>query len=170
MRTTSMVLVLFVLACGCGAPTTTTQDAGAADGAKAPVLDGSYAFLAKRVQFSTQTSGGGAMPGDNLSIFITDGCTGFGDRSVTLGLFSLDHRALTPGVVTIERSTATTSASVSYSASGASQNAVSGTVTMEVVDFQTLSNNRGSFNVRFYQPDGGVPTLSGTFDGRYLCQ
>jgi len=133
------------------------------------VLDGSYAFLAQKVLFSTQTSGGGAMPGDNLSINISEGCTGFGDHSLNIGLYSLDHSTLKPGVITIERSTATTSASVSYSNRGASQNAMSGTVTMEVVDFQTLSNNRGSFNVRFYEPDGGVPSLSGTFDGRYVC-
>jgi hypothetical protein len=149
---------------------------GGGSSAQAPTLTGDYAFDAGTVLSSSQTSGGGQTPGDNLHVGIEEGCSGFGDRTLALDLYSRDHSMLAAGTYPVELPSSGTGgnlfANVSltdFSGGTPQYDAVSGTVTMDAVDFASLQNNRGSFQVQLGFVDGGSSALSGTFDGRYLC-
>ena len=158
----------FGVACG-GPLLATSGDAGS--GYAAPVIEGPYAFNAQTVLGSSQTSGGGATVGDNLYLKISEGCGAFGNRAISIDLYSLDKSPLKAGTINVERST-NGYAAVSYrndAVSGSSRQAISGSVVMNVVDTTTIQNNRGSFNVKVAEPDGGRSLLSGSFDARYLC-
>jgi len=137
---------------------------------------GAYGFDAGGVYPSTQTSGGGQMPGDNMHVSIAEGCDVFANRSVSLDLYSRDHSMLAAGTFMVERPSSGTAgnlfANVSYSDTGSTLvqlSASSGTVTFDDLDFASLSNNRGSFSVQLDLDDGGTSPLRGSFDGRYLC-
>jgi hypothetical protein len=176
MTTHSGLAFLMLSFFACGTVTPPTVDAG--PGVPRPSIQGALAFDAGSAQASTQTSGGGATAGDNLSLFISDTCAGLSDQKITIYLGSRDHTKLAAGSFTVETTSSGTAANkfanVDYSdyRGGASTivGAKSGTVTMERIDFDSLSNNAGKFDVQLLLRDGGLSQLSGSFDTRYLCR
>ena len=177
MKTSVLFFGVVLAACSGGAPILPIVDAG--PGIPRPVVEGGYGFDAGLVLESSQTSGGGAQPVDNLSISVEEGCGGsLSDRSVSISLYSRDHSKIAAGAIPAERQSSGTAsgnffANVTYQDFGTPillLSAKSGTVTMTTVDFDKLQNNAGSFEVMLDLPDGGSSRLAGSFDGRYLCR
>lgn len=170
MKTLPMLMIATCAACGGGSP---VADAG--PGISKPLIQGAFAFDAGVVGESTQVSGG--MPGDNLSIFVRSGCGGGpADLTLTISLYTHDHSKLSAGAITVEARSSGTAGNVFGNVdyrddrgSPISLSAKSGTVTMDTVDFDSLSRNAGRFDVQLDLRDGGTSQLTGTFDGRYLC-
>jgi len=161
---------LFLVGCSGSGGGGTGGGGGGGVSYPAPSVVGTYGFDAGFVGPSTQT-GGGATAGDNMSVGVEEGCTGSGNKTVNLQVFSRDHSMLTAGTFQISNS-ANLFASVSYSdfgSPGAQLSASSGQVVFDNIDFASLGNNRGSFSVQLDLDDGGTSPLNGTFDARYLC-
>ena len=167
-----MMLLVTCAACG----SSSGVDAG--PGIPRASLQGPLAFDAGLVLESTQLSGG-ATPGDNLSLSIQSGCGGgLSDLEVSLSLFARDHSKLKAGAITVEARSSGTAGNVfanveyqDFRGTGSiSYSAKSGTVTMDTLDFDQLSNNAGHFEAVMDMRDGGTTQLSGSFDGRSRCQ
>ncbi len=169
MRPVLMVCVASVTLAACGS-SGGTADAG--ELINAPTMQGPHAFVGQQTLASTQTSGGGAHPGDNLSLTIGNTCGGgFPDQEVQISLFTADNSALTAQTYTIAAGSNLVRLSYNDRRPGGRElSAISGTVVMHNVDFTALQNNRGSYQVTLSETDGGTSSLSGTFDGRYLCR
>lgn len=170
----AVAAVVTVAFSACGGPGG-ASGGGSANSGK-PTLEGALAFDAGSAQYSTQTSGGGFTGGDNLSIRIGEGC-GSGDRSVSLSLYSRDHSTIKAGTITVERRNASTGGNLfanvghdDFSGTPVLLDAVSGTVTLDAVDFSALRQTKGSFDVVMELKDGGTSPLKGTFDLSWLCR
>lgn len=99
-----LATVMMALGVACGAPISSTgADAGSVYAA--PVVEGPYAFNAQTILGSTQISGGGSVADNNLHLTLSEGCGAFGDRSVSIDLYSLDKAPLKAGTINVERST-----------------------------------------------------------------
>ena len=139
-------------------------------------LTGALAFDAGLALVSTQTAGGGAVEGDNLTVTISACMSGLSDRTVWIELHTRDHSRVTTGGIPIEVPNAANGGNlfalldyrdtrpgfVSYSAK-------SGTVTMDTIDLDNLSNNAGHFEAVIDLNDGGISALAGRFDANGQC-
>lgn len=169
------VVAVLSMAPACGGGGSSSSGGGSGTSNK-PTMTGQYAFDAGFLSASTQT-GGGASAGDNFSIIIGDSCDFDRPHELNIYLGARDHSKLTAGAFTVEPRSASDGgnrfATFEYSASGATPltlKAVSGTVTMDVIDFSRLLNAKGSFDVVLGLPDAGTSPLKGTFVLDYACQ
>ncbi|MBX7098988.1 MAG: hypothetical protein K1X89_14860 [Myxococcaceae bacterium] len=169
------VVAVLSVAPGCGGGGGGSSGGGGGSSNK-PTLTGQYAFDAGFLSASTQT-GGGASAGDNFSIIIGDSCDFDRPHELVIYLGARDHTKLTAGTFTVEPRSAADGgnrfATLEYSDNGTKPltlNAVSGSVTMDVIDFSRLLNAKGSFDVVLGLPDAGTSPLKGTFVLDYACQ